>query len=72
MPWVTFRGTVSKTTKQRLLEQAVERLGLEETAGRLNTPIPLLQAWISGHAHMPDPKLLELADLLDQLSGPGV
>lgn len=61
---------VSKTTKQRLLEEAVSRLGLAEAAKQLNTPEHLLQAWISGHAHMPDRKLLVLTDLLDKLSNP--
>jgi hypothetical protein len=58
------------TTKQRMLEQAAKHLGREELAGRLNVPESLLQAWIDGHASMPERKLLTLADLLEELSAP--
>jgi hypothetical protein len=46
---------------------AAGRLGSDELAKRLNIPESLLQAWIGGHASMPDRKLLLLAELLDQL-----
>ena len=48
----------------------MSRLGLAEAAKQLATPEHLLEAWISGHAHMPDRKLLVLTDLLDKLSNP--
>ena len=58
---------MADTTKQNLLRMAAQRLGAEELARRLNIPESLLTAWMSGHASMPDRKLLVLADLLDQL-----
>jgi hypothetical protein len=58
---------VAETTKQNLLRMAAGRLGNAELAKRLNIPESLLQAWIGGHASMPDRKLLRLAELLDQL-----
>ena len=55
------------TTKQNLLALAAKRLGRSELARRLNTPESLLEAWMTGHASMPDRKLLLLADLLDKI-----
>ncbi len=55
------------TTKQNLLRMAALRLGNQELATRLKVPESLLSAWMSGHASMPDRKLLSLADLLDKL-----
>lgn len=46
---------------------AAKRIGREELARRLNVPDTLLTAWMSGHAAMPDRKLLVLAELIDQL-----
>jgi hypothetical protein len=43
------------------------RLGRAELATRMKVPESLLEAWIGGHASMPDRKLLLLAELLDQL-----
>jgi hypothetical protein len=53
-----------------MLDQAAKHLGRERLAARLNVPESLLQAWIDGHAHMPERKLLVLADLLEELSDP--
>jgi len=58
---------VAETTKQNLLLMAATRLGHADLAKRMNVPESLLQAWIGGHASMPDRKLLPLAELLDQL-----
>jgi DNA-binding transcriptional regulator YiaG len=58
---------VPDTTKQNLLALAAKRLGRPELARRLNTPESLLEAWMTGHASMPDRKLLLLADLLDKI-----
>ena len=58
---------MSDTTKQNLLEMAAKRIGREELARRLDVPDTLLTAWMSGHASMPDRKLLALAELIDQL-----
>jgi DNA-binding transcriptional regulator YiaG len=46
---------------------AAERIGREELARRLNVPDSLLTAWMSGHAAMPDRKLLALASLIEEL-----
>ena len=61
---------MTATTKQRMLEQAAKHVGRERLAQRLNVPENLLQAWIDGHASMPERKLLMLADLLEELSDP--
>ncbi len=55
---------MSETTK-RLLHEAMKELGgLEELAIALKAPPHLVQAWMSGHATMPDRKLLLLIDAL--------
>jgi len=61
---------VATTTKQRMLEQAAKHLGRERLAARMNVPESLLQAWIDGHATMPERKFLALADILEELSDP--
>jgi hypothetical protein len=43
-------------------------MGRELLAGHLKIPPALLDAWITGHATMPDRKLLTLADILAQYS----
>jgi len=58
---------VAETTKQNLLRMAAARIGHPELAKRMNIPESLLDAWMGGHASMPDRKLLLLAELLDQL-----
>ena len=58
------------TTKQRLLCRAAESLGPVELAELLDVPAPLLEAWISGHASMPDSKLVLLAELLEEMALP--
>ena len=55
---------MAETTKQQLLRKAVELIGDQEVAILLGVPSHLLNAWISGHASMPDRKLLLLTDLL--------
>ena len=55
------------TTKQNLLRAAAARLGSSDLAKRLDVPDSLLEAWMSGHASMPDRKLLQLAEMLDAL-----
>lgn len=60
-------AAVAETTKQNLLRMAASRMGNADLAERLKVPESLLQAWISGHASMPDRKLLLLAELLDAL-----
>lgn len=58
---------VADTTKQNLLLMAAQRIGRNELAKQLNVPDSLLTAWMSGHASMPDRKLLLLAELIDKL-----
>ena len=59
---------MDKTAKQRLLRKAANAIGVDKLAVGLRVPLPLLQAWMSGHATMPDRKFLALADLLDKLA----
>ena len=58
------------TKKQALLKKAASAIGMDALATGLRVPVPLLQAWIDGHASMPDRKFLALADMLDGLSDP--
>jgi hypothetical protein len=57
-------------TKQNLLRRAVALAGLEEVARALQVPPTLIDAWMNGHAAMPDRKLLVLADFLEKLGRP--
>jgi hypothetical protein len=57
-------------TKQQLLRRAVALAGLEEVASALKVAPNLVDAWMNGHASMPDRKLLPLADFLDKLGRP--
>jgi hypothetical protein len=61
---------VAPTTKQQLLRRAVDLAGLSEVAQALKAPTNLVEAGMSGHATMPDRKLLLLADFLDRLGRP--
>jgi hypothetical protein len=61
---------VIDSAKQQLLRKVAERIGRRELAVRLQVPESLLEAWISGHASMPDRKFLALADFLDEISNP--
>ena len=55
-----------ETAKRQLLRRVSQLFGREELAIRLKVPRALLDAWINGHASMPDRKLLMLADLLEK------
>jgi hypothetical protein len=55
---------VAKTTKQRLLQEAVKLMGRDKVAAELRVPLNLLDVWLRGLATMPDRKLLPLADLI--------
>jgi DNA-binding transcriptional regulator YiaG len=57
---------MSEETKRALLAAAANRLGVTPLARKLNVPDSLLAAWMSGHASMPDRKLLLLAALLEK------
>jgi hypothetical protein len=62
-------ATVDKTQTQALLKKAAFTIGIEQLAAGLKVPLPLLRAWIDGHATMPDRKFLALADLLERTPG---
>ena len=57
-------------TKQDLLRRAADLMGIDELALALKSPRSLVEAWMQGHASMPDRKLLMLADVLDKLGRP--
>lgn len=56
-------------TRQRLLHYAADRFGRPELAAHLKVEPRLLESWLAGKAPMPPRKQLELADLIDSLSG---
>ena len=60
------------TTKQEqdLLKRAVAVAGVEELAVALKSPTHLVEAWILGHASMPERKLLLLVDFLERFGRP--
>lgn len=60
-----------ESTKQHLLRKAAQLVGRQELAIQLKVPRALLEAWIYGHASMPDRKLLLLADLLEKRAKAG-
>jgi hypothetical protein len=62
------RRTLSQTT-QNMLRRAADLMGEEELALALKVPRHLLQAWMSGHASMPDRKLMLVIDALDKFAG---
>jgi hypothetical protein len=59
---------VADSRKQLLLKSAAELVGRSELAARLKIPASLLEGWISGHAAMPDRKLVALAEILEKLA----
>lgn len=54
-------------SKKRLLQFAIERLGKEQVAARLNVTQQRLDEWISGDPDMTHSKVLALADLISSL-----
>jgi hypothetical protein len=54
------------TTKQKLLRTGADLLGRVQLAALLDVHTSLLEAWISGHASMPDRQLLVLSHILDK------
>ena len=59
---MALRGSLRREDLQR----AVAAVGREEIAIKLNVPHHLLDAWLSGHATMPDLKFVTLTDILDK------
>ena len=60
---------MGKSTRQRLLELMVVRVGRSELAKQLQVPCAILRDWVDGNAPMPDFKLIALIDLIDQAEG---
>jgi hypothetical protein len=56
------------TTKRQLLRKGADLLGRVELAALLDVHASLLEAWISGHASMPDRQLLVLTHILDKVA----
>jgi hypothetical protein len=54
------------TTRKRLLELAVSRIGRAAVAARLRVPLAILSDWLAGETPIPDGKLAPLIDLLDE------
>jgi len=54
-------------SKKRLLLFAIEKLGKEQVAARLNVTPQRLDDWISGDPDMTHSKVLALADLISSL-----
>jgi len=52
---------------KRLLRYAVDRLGKEETAKRLNTTVPSIDAWLAGTLEPANRVVLALADLVYEM-----
>jgi len=46
------------------MQVAMDKLGAEQLAQRINSPVSLLLAWRDGHATMPREKFMALVDLL--------
>jgi len=53
--------------RKRLLIYAVDRLGRDETAKRLNTTVAGLDAWVQGTTEPPNRAVLALADLVYEM-----
>ena len=56
---------MSKSTRQRLLDLMMARIGRSALAAALGVPCAILLDWISGHSAMPDGKLITLINLID-------
>jgi hypothetical protein len=52
------------------LRHAAALIGRHNLAASLRAPLPLLDAWLNGHASIPDRKILALADLLEKIREP--
>jgi hypothetical protein len=58
---------MGQSTAQAFLRIAVELIGADQVALRLNSPRHLLDTWMRGQATMPERKLLGLIDLLEKI-----
>ena len=62
---VIVRGPMSKSTRQRLLELMMARIGRSALAAGLGVPCAILADWINGDSLMPDGKVIALLHLID-------
>ena len=62
---------MAHTTRKRLITLAVQHYGREELARRLKTSPTAIDTWDRGQEPIPNPKLLALIDLLDELDALG-
>ncbi len=58
-----------KSTRQRLLDLMVARVGRRQVAIRLAVPLAILDDWSSGATAVPDAKLVALINFVDETSG---
>jgi hypothetical protein len=61
---------LADTIKQEILRKAAHLMGIDELATALKSPRHLVEAWMRGHASMPDRKLLILADVMEKFGRP--
>jgi hypothetical protein len=61
---------MEKSTRQRLLELVIARIGRPDVVARLQIPPCILDDWLNGEAHMPDRKVLALVGLIDETGLP--
>ena len=57
---------MKRDTRQRLLDLVLARLGWKQTTERLRIDARTLDAWVSGAARIPDDKLRQLVEIIDQ------
>jgi hypothetical protein len=57
---------MSKSTRQRLLELMMARIGKSALAAALGVPCAILVDWLNGQSVMPDGKVIALIDLIDE------
>ena len=60
---------MSKSTRQRLLELMMARMGKGALAAALGVPCAILLDWLNGDSLMPDGKVIALLDLIDDTEG---
>ena len=63
---------MSKSTRQRLLDLMMARIGKSALAAALGVPCAILLDWLNGDSLMPDGKLIALIDLIDDTEGGAV
>jgi hypothetical protein len=61
---------MEETPLLRMLRRACDLMGRDLLAAGLRVPPTLLDAWLSGHASIPQRKLLMLADLVEKYRQP--